>query len=105
MATIPSFNKGDTVLIEVEYKKQTPFGSLAYFDPTSPTIDIVAPNGTIQVDDAVMTQSATGKYYYLCQTLTTWMGGHYRIDAPSTDGTHNGMEITKKGLEEGFVLE
>ena len=102
---IQSFNKGDTVLIEVEFKKQTPFGSLSYFDPTAPTIDITAPNGTTQVTAAVLVKTDVGKWYYLCQTLTSWMGGHYNIKSPSTDGTYNGVEITKPGLEEGFVLE
>jgi len=34
-------------------------------DPTSPTVTITDPNGTVVVDDATPTQSATGVYFYL----------------------------------------
>ena len=33
-------------------------------DPTTITITIIDPDGTTQVDDAAMTKSATGIYYY-----------------------------------------
>ena len=102
---IPTFDKGTTVLIEIEFKKQTPFGALTYFDPVSPTVDVIDPYGTTVVNGDALTQSDTGKWYYLCQTTeASWPSGKYTVKTDPTDSLYTGMEETDPGQEQGFEL-
>jgi hypothetical protein len=104
--SIGTFNRGTTVLIELEYKKRQPFGTAAYFDPsTTPTVTVQDPHGTTVADAQDATQSATGKWYYLLQTEVAWQPGDYTITADPTDGTYIGMEVTDPEDAKGFHLE
>ena len=104
--SIQTYNLGSTVLIELEYKKRQPFGTTAYFDPsTLPTVTITDEHGTVVVNADNTTKSDTGKYYYFCQTETTWHPGDYKIKTTPTDGVYNDVEITDPEENEGFRLE
>lgn len=65
-----NIDRGSAVLIEVEFKKQTPFGTAVLFDATNPKVTITDSAGTDKVTDAALTRSALGQYYYVCQTST-----------------------------------
>lgn len=88
-------DKGSAIIIEVEFKKQTPFGTAAYFDPTTPKITIKDSTGMAVITDANLTKSAVGKWYYICQTLSTWNAGAYTAVVTATDGTWNDITILK----------
>ena len=63
-------------------------GSLV--DPTTHTIDLFDPDGTKKVDDAAMTKSAVGKYYYqyhLATATAAMAKGQWRGRVMSVEGT------------------
>ena len=63
-------------------------GSLV--DPTTYTIDLFDPDGTKKVDDAAMTKSAVGKYYYqyhLDASSTAMASGQWRGRVVGIEGT------------------
>lgn len=88
-----TYDKGTAVLIEVEFQRQTPFGSLAYFDPTSPLITVLQPGGAEIVTDAALTKSDTGKYYYVLQTAETWTSGTYGTEVTGVDGSYTARDV------------
>ena len=96
-----TFDKGSSVLIEVEFKKQTPFGTSSYFDPTSSSITITDPDGTDVVSAAALTSSGVGQYYYICQTLVTWASGGYKVEVTASDGVNSDVTVDPQG----FILE
>ena len=72
------FNRGEVFVIEAELKEYTPFGTHAYADADStPTITITDRLGNIKVNAQDMTNSTTGKYYYIVETTTSWEIGNY----------------------------
>lgn len=96
------FERGSTLVIPVEFKKQAPFGTADYFAPSpAPTITVTDPAGTKKVDAADMTKSTTGKWYYIAQTAVDWVAGVYEIKIASGDGVYTDIEI-KTGA---FALE
>lgn len=92
-------DRGSSVLIEVEFQKNTPYGDAEYFDPSTSEINISDPEGTLKVDSAALIKSAVGKYYYICQTATNWLPGEYRIEVLASDGTYSDVTITPNGFE------
>lgn len=94
-----TYDKGSAIIIEVEFKKQTPFGSAAYFDPSTAKVTVTDPTGTNKVTDASLTQSTTGKYYYICQTETTWAAGIYSVKVTSTDGSASDVTVDYTGFK------
>ena len=95
-----SYDRGSAVLVEVEFKKQTPFSSATYFDPATAKVTITDPNGINKVTDADLSKSDTGKWYYICQTVTDWVKGIYGLTATATDGINS--DVTKESM--GFRL-
>ena len=62
----------------------------ALVDPTAFTIDIYNPTGTKLIDDAAMTKSAVGKYYYqyhLATATAAMAKGQWRGRVMSVEGT------------------
>ena len=94
-----TFDRGSVLVLQVEFKKQTPFGTLDYFDPTVPKITITDPGGTDKVSAADLTKSTVGKYYYLCQTATTWMPGKYKTKVTATDGSYTDVTVDPEAFE------
>lgn len=73
------FNRGEVITIEAELQEYTPFDSHALADADSlPTITVKDESNTEKVTAQSMTKSATGKYYYVVTTLTTWVVGNYQ---------------------------
>lgn len=54
------YYKGDTIKLQNIYKNLSDVNT----DPDTPTVTITDPNGTVTVDEATPTKSATGIYYY-----------------------------------------
>jgi hypothetical protein len=79
------YDRGSTVVIEVEFKRYDPFGEYAYFDPWVYTITITDPEGTVKINAVNLIQKTTGKYYYRLQTLTDWEIGTYIVKVNSQD--------------------
>jgi len=79
------FFVGEKLPLEVEVKKNG-----AYTSPSSITITAYA-NGTKKVNEASMTQTATGKYYY---DLTLDTAGKWIVYITTTDA--NGREQIDK---------
>ena len=90
-----SYDRGSTVLIQVEMKRQAPFGALDYIDPTSIKATITDPENTARVTDATMTKSDVGKYYYICQTQASWPAGSYQVSITGSDGTYTDITIKR----------
>ena len=88
------YDRGSAIVIEVEFKQHTPFGTDAYFDPTDPKITITDPQSVAKVTDSALTKSSTGKWYYICQTTTSWDVGIYKSKVTATSGTYNDITIT-----------
>ncbi|MBI5238294.1 MAG: hypothetical protein HY887_07730 [Deltaproteobacteria bacterium] len=88
-----ALDRGSAVLIEVEFRKQTPFGTAALFDPTAPKVTITDAAGVERVTDAALTRSALGQYYYICQTATGWATGVYAVKVTSSDGGYADVTI------------
>lgn len=90
---VVTFADEDTVEVWAYVKSQT--GS--YTDPTAIVVSVIDPTGTTQVDDAAMTQSATGQYYYqyhLGTTTAAMSSGDWRGRVKVTDGTGAAAAIT-----------
>jgi len=93
-------DRGSTVMVEVTCTKRTPFGTTwDLFDPTTPLITIYDPVGTAVVSAAALTKSTTGKFYYVCQTLTTWMQGVYSSKVTGSDGSYHEVDIEASVFE------
>ncbi len=94
-----TYNKGKTVTIEVEIMRYTPFGSSALNSPANGVkLTVVDPNGDVVLNEATMTLSSTGKYYYILQTGVDWVEGWYEI-APFADGSdYDDYELKDKGF-------
>lgn len=90
-------DRGSAILVQVEFKKNDPYGDMAYFDPTNPTpvISIIDPQGNLKVTDAALTKkdALEGRYFYICQTAENWPGGLYRAKAKGGDGTYSDITV------------
>ena len=84
-----SFDRGSTVLVQVEFKRNVPFGDPEYFDPTTPKITIYDAAGLPKVTDADLQKQAVGKYYYICQTAVNWATGIYSGKSTGSDGSYS----------------
>ena len=91
------YDAGSPVVIEATIYEYTPFGSEALDDPTTVKVSVIYPDGTKAVDAVSMTKHATGKYYYVCQTLSSWAKGRYQIMIVSTD-TYNDITIKESAF-------
>jgi hypothetical protein len=89
-----NFDLGSAVLIEVEFKTNTPFSTEDYYDPASATITVYDEGENVKVDGAALVKSATGKYYYVIQTLITWEPGLYKVKIDAGNGTYD--DVTYK---------
>ena len=56
---------------------------------TSVAISIVDPDGTVVVDEAAMTATATGVYEYYYTTTITVDEGNYQIEVDILDGSYH----------------
>lgn len=92
-------DRGSAVLLEVEFKRTTPFGTEDYFDPTTPKITVTDPAGTVKTNAADLLRQATGKWYYICQTETTWAVGIYGVKITSSDGTASDVTVDDFGFK------
>lgn len=99
MAATPEFDKGSAVVLEVEFKQYTPFGATAYFDPTSPKVSVIDNTGVFKVTDGVLTKSTVGKYYYVCQTGTSWEKGFYQVKVTATSGAYTDVTMDAMGFK------
>jgi hypothetical protein len=98
---MPTFERGSALVLEAEFKKTTPFvATPAYFDPSPlPKITVTDPQGVAKVSAVDMTKSTTGKYYYICQTATTWAAGKYATTVTSVDGSNSDVGIDADAFE------
>jgi hypothetical protein len=92
-----AYTIGQSVVIEVEIKEYTPYGSYAYADPASgATIAITNSSGTSIVSATALTKSAVGKYYYIWQTVVgTHSVGSYTATIAVDDTTYDGRKIER----------
>lgn len=65
---------GDTIKLQNTYKNLSDVAT----DPDVPTITITSPNGTVVVDAATPTQSATGIYFY--NFAPTAIEGYWKVE-------------------------
>ena len=93
------FDRGSAIVIEVEFKRNDAFGTPTLFDPTSPTISIIDIEGTLKVTDAALTKSTTGKWSYICQTLTAWESGIYKSRVKAVSGSYNDVTVDPLSFE------
>ena len=94
------WDRGSAILEEVEFKKQTPFGTLDLFDPTgTPTITVTDEDGTVVVNAANLVKQDVGQWYYVVQTLETWIVGNYDVKISATDGSYNDITVEPRGFE------
>ncbi len=94
-----SENRGSSILTQVAFKRQTPWGTLDFYDPDNfPTITVTDPEGTAKVSAQNLTKSAVGKWYYVTQTAINWMLGEYEVKIISTDGANTDVTIEAKSF-------
>jgi hypothetical protein len=98
------YDKGSSILIEVQFKKWTPFASSAtLFNPsTTQTITVIDPSGKKVVNAQALTNSTTGLYYYVIQTTTSWVVGEYNVQITSQDTTYS--DVTALNKSDRFYL-
>lgn len=103
MSAIVTKDRGSAILIQVEFKRNTPFGSAEYFDPTAPapTIVILDPKNEEKVTETAMTKKdgQVGKYFYICQTAENWLTGEYKAKCKGGDGTYTDITIEEKAFK------
>lgn len=92
-------DKGSAIVLEVEFKQHTPFGTDAYFDPTVPKVSVIDKMGVLKVTDADLIKSTVGQYYYVCQTATNWDTGKYQVKVTATSGAYSDVTINTAGFE------
>ena len=61
----------------------------ALADATSVDISIKDPAGTVVVDEAAMTKTATGTYEYYYITTTSNVEGNYQVEVDVTDSSYH----------------
>ena len=92
--------RGSAVLLQVEFKKQAPFGALTLFDPTgSPTVTVTDSAGDDKVDAQNLIKQNVGQWYFIVQTDVAWLAGIYKAKVNATDGTYNDIEIEPMSFE------
>lgn len=98
MTDIKAKDRGSAVLVQVEFKKQAPYGTLDYFDPVAPKISVIDPAGNLKVTDADLTKkdALVGKYFYICQTGVDWPVGVYSTKATGGDGTYADVTVNSE---------
>lgn len=91
-------DRGSAILIQVEFKKQTPYGTLDYFDPAAPKISVMDPSGTPRITEAALTKKDTlvGRYFYICQTGVDWPTGKYSTKSTGGDGTYSDVTVNSE---------
>lgn len=94
-----TFDRGSSLIVEVNFEQNTPFGGKVAFNPTSPKITITDPSGVVKVTEADLTGVSTGKFYYTCQTATTWEAGYYSIKVTAASGSFSDITINPQGFE------
>ncbi|WKZ32914.1 MAG: hypothetical protein QY316_00475 [Thermodesulfobacteriota bacterium] len=102
MSAIVTKDRGSAILIQVEFKRNTPFGAIEYFDPpTLPTIAILDPQNVEKVAETTMTKKdgQVGKYYYICQTAENWLTGEYKAKCKGGDGTYTDVTTEEKAFK------
>jgi len=90
------YDRGSSFYILVEFKEYIPFEDSDYVDPSAATITITDPDDTDVVDGAniLPNKSATGKYYYLVESLTTWITGDYKVTIESTEDSVDDVTVS-----------
>lgn len=95
-----SIDPGSAVVVESTYNKYAPFGSYTVQDPAStPTITVYDNKGTAMLTDQAMSKNATGQYYYIVQTLTTWKKGVYKVLINASDAPNADVKIDKRSFK------
>ena len=95
------FDRGSAPQIEATITEAIPFDGEDAIDPTSVKITITDPAGSPKVTSQNMTKSATGQYYYVCQTLDTWAVGWYQAKIVTTGPNFNDVTVD----EQAFYLK
>jgi hypothetical protein len=92
-----TYDRGSPIVIEVEIKQYTPFGSSAYIDPdTTYNMTITDPDKKPVLIDQQMTKSAVGKYYYIYLSELTAAPGDYGVQVDITHGGVSDVEIEER---------
>lgn len=91
---ITRYKQGNCIRIEATIKDAD--GDA--FDPDSVAVS-VSSNGTDYVDEAAMTKSATGSYYYDWQTDTDDPAGIYDVEIKSVSGAKTAIAENKTMFE------
>ena len=95
-------DRGDTVAIEVEFKKLAPHASLSFFAPNNPTYSITDVASTVVASTVALSltnANSTGLYHAIVQTSTEWVKGLYEVKVRASDGTFNSVEIEPREFE------
>jgi len=93
------YDAGSNITIEVEFRKHTPFVGEALFNPTSASIQVTDPDGTVVLPAVSLVNNAIGQYYFNVQTVSTWIAGIYIVQVSSSDGVGNDITINPTTFE------
>lgn len=77
--------KGEAIILEVEFEKKIPFKGFVLNDPASPTVTVTDPNNAVVVNAAPLVRDSTGKWSYVVFTQTSWVVGDYSATIASSD--------------------
>ena len=88
-----SYDRGSPIIIEVEVYSYAPFGLEAKIDPDTIVVSVGQSNQAKKVVEQAMTKFATGEYYYIVQTTTSWETGPYNVEVKVTSGAYSDTEV------------
>lgn len=98
------FDRGSSLLFEIDFKKRSPHASLEYTNTTSATISVYNPSSSVVVSMQVCSATnanSTGLYHAIIQTSTGWVKGYYetKIMAYDSTGTYSDIDVEPRIFE------
>lgn len=98
------------ILVQTEFIRTATIRTICYVydddealvDPTSVSITIKDPDGTLVANDQAMTKNSTGMYEYFYTPATTAILGRYQIECDVLDGSYHTIRHSHFKLEKGI---
>ena len=98
------------ILVQTEFTRTGTVRIIAYVydddealvDPTSVSISIKDPDGTLVADDQAMAKNSTGMYEYFYTPATTAVLGDYQIECDILDGSYHTIRHSHFSVAKGI---
>lgn len=87
------FDRGSSVVIEIEFREYEPFGTSELVDPETASVSIFDKSGEVVEADAQLIQKDTGRWYYIIQTGEDWQVGRYFVKVFADYSGHSDVDV------------